>query len=105
MTQHALVYQHAKRPEWGYCAVTEVHDDRTTFKFDNGLSRTIRNDHIQMMQLVELEEPEATEVRKRIAKHAAARSVKAEGKSKPKKAAAKKAPPREAAPVDSEESA
>lgn len=90
MTQFVLFYQHAKRPAWGYCAIVEVYEDRTTFKFDDGSSRTIRHDHMQMMRLVELAEPEATEVRKRIAKHSAARSHKANGKSKPKKTGATK---------------
>jgi hypothetical protein len=90
-TQFAPIYQHAKRPDWGYCAVVEIHDDRTVFKFVDGLNRTIRNDHIQLMQLVDLDEPEATEVRKRIAKHSAPRST-AGGRAKEKKPAAKKAP-------------
>ena len=66
---YGFLYQHTKRVEWGYGAVTETKDDRTTFKFDDGVTRTITRDHIHMMIQVELEEPEAGEVHKRIARH------------------------------------
>jgi hypothetical protein len=95
LNHHAFLYQHAKRPEWGYGAVTEAQDDRTTFKFDDGASRTIKRDHIHMMLQVELDEPEATEVHKRIAKHSPAKTAATEAKLK--KAAAKKASTKKAA--------
>ena len=90
MNEHAPLYQHTKRPEWGYCAVMEVLEDRTTFKFDDGSSRAISRNHIQMMVQVEPAEPEATEIRKRLAKYTL-RSASADGKPK-KKSAAKKKP-------------
>ena len=90
MNEHAPLYQHTKRPEWGYCAVMEVLEDRTTFKFDDGSSRAISRNHIQMMVQVEPAEPEATEIRKRLAKYVI-RSANADGKPK-KKSAAKKKP-------------
>ena len=89
MNEHAPLYQHTKRPEWGYCAVMEVLEDRTTFKFDDGSSRAISRNHIQMMVQVEPAEPEATEIRKRLAKYVI-RSANADGK--PKKKPAKKKP-------------
>jgi hypothetical protein len=95
LTQHAPIYQHSKRPEWGYCAVVEVLEDRTLFKFDDGLSRTISHDHIKLMQRVDLEEAEATAIHARIAKHSA-RTAKVADKAKAKRAAAKTA----AAPID-----
>jgi hypothetical protein len=95
LTQYTVLYQHAKRPEWGYCAIVDTQEDRTTFKFDDGLDRTIRHDHLQMMQQVHLEEPQANEIQERIAKHLAPRNARA-GKPKAKKPAAKKA---KAAPV------
>ena len=87
MIQDAPIYQHTKRPEWGYGAVVETRDDRTTFGFDDGSSRTILHNHIHMMSQVELEDPEASEVRKRIAKHWApkTRTSKATVKTKRKK--------------------
>jgi len=90
LNEHAPLYQHSKRPEWGYCAVMEVLEDRTTFKFDDGSSRAISRNHIQMMVQVEPAEPEATEIRKRLAKYVI-RSANADGKPK-KKSAAKKKP-------------
>lgn len=99
---HAFLYQHAKRPEWGYGAVLETQDDRTTFKFDDGASRTIKRDHIHMMQQVELGEPEATEVRKRIARHTPAKSA-SDAKPKKKKAVTKKAVAKKAAALVEEE--
>lgn len=95
MTQFEPIYQHAKRPEWGYCAIIDTQDDRTTFKFDDGLSRTIRHDHMHMMLPVVLGETEATEIRKRIAKHSSAR-VKVNGKAKAKPAVSKQARPSDA---------
>lgn len=65
---HAFLYQHTMRFEWGYGAVTESHEDRTTFKFDDGVVRTIKHGHLHLMRRVDLEEPEASEVRKRIAR-------------------------------------
>jgi hypothetical protein len=78
--EHVFLYQHTKRVEWGYGAVTDSADDRTTFKFDDGVARTIKRDHIHLMVHVELEEPQNSEVRKRLArpmKSAAAASRKA----------------------------
>jgi len=66
---YGFLYQHTKRVEWGYGAVTETKDDRTSFKFDDGITRTITRDHIHLMIQVELEEPEASEVHKRIARY------------------------------------
>lgn len=91
---HVFLYQHTKRSEWGYGAVIGSQDDRTTFKFDDGVSRTIKRDHIHMMVRVELEEPQASEVRKRIAKPvksaaAAAATAKKAAKKKSTAAAAK----------------
>ena len=51
--EHASIYRHSKRQEWGYCAVVGTSEDRTTFKFDDGSSRTILNDHIAMMERME----------------------------------------------------
>ena len=99
---HVFLYQHAKRAEWGYGAVIDSQDDRTTFKFDDGVSRTIKRDHLHMMHQVELEEPEASEVRKRIARHTKSSSLTASGeKRKPakKKVAKKKEPVAEEAKV------
>lgn len=90
MNEDALLYQHTKRPEWGYGAIAEVADDRTTFKFDDGSSRMIRHSHIHMMREVELAEPEASAVRKRIGTLAPLRLSTMEGKTK-KSSAAKKA--------------
>jgi hypothetical protein len=93
LTQQVPLYQHTKRPEWGYCAIIEVLEDRTTYKFDDGSSRAISRNHVFMMEQVEPDEPEATEIRKRIAKHSPSRSLGADGKPKPKakkKATAKK---------------
>jgi hypothetical protein len=87
----AILYQHSKRPEWGYCAIVEIQEDRTTFKFDDGLDRTIRHDHIGLMMHVELDEAHANEIQQRIAKHLTPRAVRAASKpSAKKKAAAKK---------------
>jgi hypothetical protein len=90
LTQPAILYQHSKRPEWGYCTIVETHEDRTTFKFDDGLDRTIRHDHIQLMMEVELEEAHAEDIHQRIAKHLSPRA-RAAGKSKTKKPAKKAA--------------
>jgi hypothetical protein len=83
--EHAFLYQHTMRSEWGVGAVIDQQDDRTTFKFDNGITRTIKRDHIHLMVRVELEETEANEARKRIA-----RSAKSTTAAAARKAAAKK---------------
>jgi hypothetical protein len=83
--EHAFLYQHTMRSEWGVGAVIDQQDDRTTFKFDNGITRTIKRDHIHLMVRVELEEAAATEARKRIA-----RSAKSVSAAATRKAAAKK---------------
>jgi hypothetical protein len=79
------------RSEWGYGAVVDSQDDRTTFKFDDGVSRTIKRGHIHLMVRVELDEPQASEVRKRIArptKSAAALAARKPTKKKVAKVAA-----------------
>lgn len=91
------LYQHTKRPEWGYCAITEVREDRTTFKFADGESRSISSKHLHMMVIVEPEEADAIEIRRRIGKHAPSRPPIAGGKSK-SKSKSKKAPAKLAAP-------
>jgi hypothetical protein len=68
----------------------ETQEDRTTFKFDDGLDRTIRHDHIGLMIQVELDEAHATEIHQRIAKYLTPRAVRAATKPSAKKAAAKK---------------
>jgi hypothetical protein len=65
------------RSEWGYGAVIGQQDDRTTFKFDDGINRTIKRDHMHLMVRVELDEPQAAEVRKRIARSAKSASAAA----------------------------
>lgn len=72
------------RSEWGYGAVVGHGDDRTTFKFDDGVNRTIKREHMHLMVRVELDEPQATEVRKRIARSAKTASAAAR-KAAPKK--------------------
>jgi hypothetical protein len=64
------IYQHVKRPEWGMSEVLEMHEDRTTFLFDDGQQRTIKRDHVHMMQNVALDADAAAEVHKKIAKYA-----------------------------------
>jgi hypothetical protein len=94
LSQQGPIYQHAKCPEWGCCTIEETLEDRTTFKFDDGSKRTIRHDHIGLMQRVELDEAEATAFHARMAKRSAPRAVKAASTAaaKAKKAAiAKKA--------------
>jgi hypothetical protein len=83
--ENVFLYQHTKRFEWGYGAVTDSADDRTTFKFDDGVLRTIKRDHIHLMIRVELEEPQNTEIRKRLAK-----PIKSLAAAASRKAAAKK---------------
>ena len=90
MNQPAILYQHSKRPEWGYCTIVDTQEDRTTFKFDDGLDRTIRHDHIGLMMQVELDEAQANEIYQRIAKYLTPRAVRAASKPSAKKAAAKK---------------
>lgn len=79
------------RSEWGYGAVIGQQDDRTTFKFDDGVNRTIKRDHMHLMVRVELDEPEAAEVRKRIARSAKTASAVAR-KAAPKRKLAKPSP-------------
>jgi len=88
---YAFLYQHTMRSEWGYGAVTDSQDDRTTFRFDDGSLRTIKRGHIHLMVRVELDEPEASEVRKRIARPAKAAAAKRPGAAK-KRAVKVKAP-------------
>lgn len=91
---YVFLYQHTKRAEWGYGAVIDTQDDRTTFKFDDGVSRTIKRDHMHLMVQVELDEPEGSEVRKRLArsvKAAASASSPARKAAAAKKKAAKRA--------------
>jgi hypothetical protein len=95
--EHVFLYQHTMRTEWGYGAVTDSEDDRTTFKFDDGVVRTIKRDHIHLMVRVELEEPQNTDVRKRLA-----RPIKSAAAAAIRKAAAatkKKIAKRDHAPV------
>jgi hypothetical protein len=95
--EHVFLYQHTMRNEWGYGAVTDSEDDRTTFKFDDGVMRTIKRDHIHLMVRVELEEPQNTEIRKRLA-----RPIKSAAAAAIRKAAAatkKKIAKRDHAPV------
>ena len=93
MDEYTPLYQHTKRPEWGYGAIAEVHGDRTTFKFADGSSRAISREYLHMMLEVELAEPEASDVRKRIGK-LAPRPTLPEGKAKKKSSAKKAAAPR-----------
>jgi hypothetical protein len=82
---NVFLYQHALRTEWGYGAVMSTTEDRTTFKFDDGVTRTITRGHIHLMVQVELEEPENSEVRKRIARAAKSSAPSAERKRASKK--------------------
>lgn len=98
---YVFLYQHTKRIEWGYGAVIDTQDDRTTFKFDDGISRTIKRDHIHLMVQVELDEPQGSEVRKRLArsvKSAAAASSPARKLAAKKKAAKRAADAKAAEP-------
>ena len=70
MTVDHAFYQHSKRPEWGYSAIVEILEDRTTFLFDDGVKRTIKSDHLHMMAHVTLEQGEADEVQRKLAFHA-----------------------------------
>lgn len=91
---HVFLYQHTMRSEWGYGAVIDSQDDRTTFKFDDGVARTIKRGHIHLMVRVELEEPQASEVRKRIA-----RPIKSAAALAARKPTKKKVPKVAPAPV------
>jgi hypothetical protein len=79
------------RSEWGYGAVIGQQDDRTTFKFDDGINRTIKRDHMHLMVRAELDEPQATEVRKRIARSTKSANAAAR-KAAPKKKLVKPSP-------------
>jgi hypothetical protein len=103
LDQPGILYQHSKRPEWGYCTIVEIQEDRTRFTFDDGLDRTIRHDHIGLMMHVELDEAHANEIRQRIAKYLARPAVRAAAKpgaKNAKKAAAKKAKVEQAEDAD-----
>lgn len=92
LLDYVFLYQHKMRTEWGYGAVIDTQEDRTTFRFNDGSLRTIKQGHIHLMVRVELEEPEATEVRKSIARRGGISSPTATAKrpAKPKKKAEKK---------------
>jgi hypothetical protein len=69
MTQEPILYQHVKRPEWGFSTIVDLQDDATTFLFDDGRHRKITVGHVHLMQRVVLEGEAAEEVYKKLAKH------------------------------------
>jgi len=72
-----ILYQHVKRPEWGFSTVLATQDDSTTYLFDDGRQRTIKLDHVHMMQRVVLQEDAAEEVHRKLAKHRRAKPASA----------------------------
>jgi hypothetical protein len=88
MTQEHTLYQHVKRPEWGFSTIVDIQDDATTFLFDDGRHRKITSAHVHLMQHVVLEGEAAEEVHRKLAKHMHVRSPVAG-----KRAAAKKKAP------------
>lgn len=70
MTHTHILYQHVKRPEWGFSTVVEMQERSTTYLFVDGRQRTITIDHVHLMQRVELQDDaEAEEVHRKLAKY------------------------------------
>jgi hypothetical protein len=87
MTQEHTLYQHVKRPEWGYSTIVDIQDDATTFLFDDGTRRKITRAHVHLMQHVVLQGEEGEEVQRKLAKHTQVRSPAAGKRAATKKKA------------------
>jgi hypothetical protein len=84
------LYQHVKRPEWGFSTIVSLEDDRTTFLFVDGIQRTFKLAHVHMMELVTTLDDAAAEACRKLAAYA---TVTARGTvAKVKRPAAKKKP-------------
>jgi hypothetical protein len=94
-TEQFTLYQHAKRPDWGFAIAVAHLVDRKIFVFENGESRTFMNEYTHFMSEVEPAEDVATKARQALAKHAARATASAAApvkkKSGARKAAASKA--------------
>jgi hypothetical protein len=84
------IYQHPKRPEWGFAVFNDEVEDRVRFAFSDNQIRAFKAESLHLLQVVNLPEPEATKVRAELSRK---RSVTASGvpKKKPKPRAPKAA--------------
>jgi len=84
------LYQHVKRPEWGFSTIVSLEDDRTTFLFVDGIQRTFKLAHVHMMELVTVLDEAAELACKKLAAYA---TITARGTvAKVKRPPAKKKP-------------
>lgn len=94
-TEQFTLYQHAKRPDWGFAIAIAHLVDRKIFVFESGESRTFMNEYVHFMSEVEPAEDVAAKARQALAKHAAraaaATSAPVKKKSGARKASASKA--------------
>jgi hypothetical protein len=90
MAHEDILYQHVKRPEWGFSTIINMEDDRTTFVFDDGARRTITIGHMHLMERVVLEDEAEEEVRQKLAKYKPSSTLG--GATKRKRAPKKKKP-------------
>ena len=99
VTEHVALYQHTKRPEWGFAVVIDHLLDRRIFMFENGESRTISNEYGHLMAEVEPPEEQASKARLALGKLAARAGASTTPKKKaaPRKSKAAKAAPAEKA--------
>lgn len=77
------IYRHPKRPEWGMAVFNDEVGDRVRFAFDDAQIRAFRSDALHVLEIVHLDEPEATKVFAQLSRK---RSVTSAGlpKKKPK---------------------
>ena len=69
MIPEHTIYQHVKRPEWGFSTIVDLQDDATTFLFDDGKRRKITIGHVHLMQRVVLQGDAGEELQRKLAKH------------------------------------
>lgn len=84
------LYQHTKRPDWGFAIAIAHLADRKIFVFESGESRTFMNEYVHFMSEVEPAEELAAKARQALAKHAA-RAASASAPAKKKTSARKTA--------------
>jgi hypothetical protein len=81
------IYQHSKRPEWGFAMFNDEVEDRVRFAFSDNQIRAFRAESLHHLTVVDLPEPEAAKVRADLSRK---RSVTASGA--PRKKAKPRAP-------------
>lgn len=79
------IFRHPKRPEWGLAMITEWLEDRVRFVFEDAQIRAFKSDSLNVLEVVDVLEPDATALRARLQRKVPSATRKTTGVRKPAK--------------------